>query len=460
VIREVNTTTGNVTDYLYGDDLIKQARAANDSYYLYDGLGSPRALSDNTGSITDSYDYESFGTILNQTGSTSNNYLFTGEQYDSGLDNYYLRARYYDQNVGRFTQMDTWMGNNQDPVTLHKYLYANANPVTYVDPTGNFSLVSFEAANTIRGILAETTVQVGFSILDSAFSDDQDAGPNVIGAGLATIGGPAAFKLLGMLSSKFRKAGCNSFDADTEVWTPAALIPISELSIGDMVWAYNEETGIFEEQEVVHLIQREGEYQLVELTIGSETIDVTENHPFFVKNDGVWKWKDAGEINVDDIIKGLHGNEKVVTGLHIKPHNGKVYNLTVDNVHTYLVGEQAVVAHNMGACDLVSLSPRLSNKFNAIQKKSLSGSVNSRVSGKVTASDAIILGTRFVGEGYTVSSGRKGAKTLISKDGLRSFTYPTVKNDSFTKTGVGVNFETRMKSSGRFTSNVHLDIKK
>jgi RHS repeat-associated protein len=153
VIKETNANTGNITDYLYGDDLIKQTQAANDRYYLYDGLGSTRALSDSTGTITDTYNYESFGSLLNQTGSTENDYLFTGEQYDSGLDNYYLRARYYDQNVGRFTQMDTWMGNNQDPVTLHKYLYANVDPVNNIDPSGNFSLSSISTGINIAGIL-------------------------------------------------------------------------------------------------------------------------------------------------------------------------------------------------------------------------------------------------------------------------------------------------------------------
>jgi RHS repeat-associated protein len=156
VIKETNATTGNITDYLFGDDLIKQSRAANDSYYLYDGLGSTRALSNSAGSITDTYNYESFGTLLNQTGSTSNDYLFTGEQYDSGLDNYYLRARYYDQNIGRFTQQDTYMGNSQDPVSLHKYLYANANPVYYTDPSGNISLGSVMSAVNIGARLVTT----------------------------------------------------------------------------------------------------------------------------------------------------------------------------------------------------------------------------------------------------------------------------------------------------------------
>jgi hypothetical protein len=50
-----------------------------------------------------------------------------------------LRARYYNQNTGGFTQMDTYAGNSQDPVTLHKYVYANGNPVSFVDPSGYMS---------------------------------------------------------------------------------------------------------------------------------------------------------------------------------------------------------------------------------------------------------------------------------------------------------------------------------
>jgi len=50
------------------------------------------------------------------------------------------------------------MGNNQDPVTLHKYLYANADPVTYTDPTGNFSMGSMMSAIGTMGSLANTAM--------------------------------------------------------------------------------------------------------------------------------------------------------------------------------------------------------------------------------------------------------------------------------------------------------------
>ena len=44
--------------------------------------------------------------------------------------------------TGTFITMDTYQGSNYDPITLHKYLYANANPVTYCDPSGYMGLMS------------------------------------------------------------------------------------------------------------------------------------------------------------------------------------------------------------------------------------------------------------------------------------------------------------------------------
>jgi len=167
VIKELDSANNPTVSYLYGDDLISQTRAANDSYYLYDGLGSARALSDASGAVTDSYDYDAWGQLIDSTGTTENSYWFAGEQYDAGLGQYYLRARYYDPDVGRFTSMDTFQGRMNDPVTLHKYLYANGDPTNMTDPSGRFGLVDAGVAATISGILVGATVygnQIGQSL--------------------------------------------------------------------------------------------------------------------------------------------------------------------------------------------------------------------------------------------------------------------------------------------------------
>jgi len=156
VIAETDSVNAVSVEYVFGDDLISQELGVDTYNYFYDGLGSTRALTESAGIATDFYYYDAFGNTLATTGTTENRYLFTGEQYDDALDNYYLRARYYDPGVGRFTQMDTWQGRNSDPVTLHKYLYANVDPANMVDPSGFFSFSEVNATSTILGISTAT----------------------------------------------------------------------------------------------------------------------------------------------------------------------------------------------------------------------------------------------------------------------------------------------------------------
>ena len=94
---------GDLTvNYIYGLDLISQERSSQTSFYLVDGLGSTVGLVDAIGTLTDTYQYDPFGKTDGQTGSTENNYLFAGEQFDSNLKSYYIRDRYYIADLGRF----------------------------------------------------------------------------------------------------------------------------------------------------------------------------------------------------------------------------------------------------------------------------------------------------------------------------------------------------------------------
>jgi RHS repeat-associated protein len=125
--------------YVYGNDLISQVRDNQRSFYHVDGLGSTRALTDLNGAVTDSYAYEAFGEIIKQLGNTNNLYLFAGEQRDPNIGLDYLRARYYNQQTGRFTSRDIILGTLLNPVTQNRYTYVYNNPVIWIDPSGNIA---------------------------------------------------------------------------------------------------------------------------------------------------------------------------------------------------------------------------------------------------------------------------------------------------------------------------------
>jgi len=55
---------------------------------------------------------------------------------DSDPALYFMQARYYAADIGRFITMDAWRGILREPLSLHRYLYASNRPTTRVDPTG------------------------------------------------------------------------------------------------------------------------------------------------------------------------------------------------------------------------------------------------------------------------------------------------------------------------------------
>jgi RHS repeat-associated protein len=132
---------GAVTrQYTYGLQRISQQQFISNtwtpSFYGYDGGSNVRQLTSSAGAVTDTYEYDAFGNSFTKQGTTPNNYLYRGEQYDSDLGLYYLRARYYNPLTGRFMSRDPLDGQAADPKALHKYLYADGDPTDLVDPSG------------------------------------------------------------------------------------------------------------------------------------------------------------------------------------------------------------------------------------------------------------------------------------------------------------------------------------
>src|SRR5208283_3853856 len=190
VVEEV--TAGAVTrQYTYGLQRISQtqqiANAWTPAFYGYDGGGTVRLLTDSTGTVTDTYDYDAWGNTVNTTGSTPNVYLYRGEQYDSDLNLYYLRARYFNSLTGRFLTRDPAGSRVAYPVTLHKYLYGSGDPTNRLDPSGreNF-LINRLIRNRMLVVILGTLIVTKYvicEIWEEYYSDEAKAEVAADGAG-------------------------------------------------------------------------------------------------------------------------------------------------------------------------------------------------------------------------------------------------------------------------------------
>lgn len=177
----VETTGATVTTYTHGHTLLSQTRTGSGSHFhLSDGQLSTRQLTTPAGAVSDTYTYDAFGVALAASGGTANDYRYAGEQLDPNAGFYYLRARHYEAATGRFTSTDPLEGNPFEPVSLHRYLYANADPVDRRDPSGRSSVL---AVVGLLSILALVYLGVAFR---SGFLGSENV-PDVAGASVDLI---------------------------------------------------------------------------------------------------------------------------------------------------------------------------------------------------------------------------------------------------------------------------------
>jgi RHS repeat-associated protein len=163
-VEEYDRSSTDQVSYVYGNDLIHQTREGLKTFYLVDGLGSTRLLTDVQGNVLNAYDYEAFGRIINQSGITTNQYLFAGEKMDQELGDYYLRDRFYDTTSGRFTRRDSYAGQIYEPITLHKYIYANNNSINGIDPSGFATLMEHLSSLSMLGSLSANLYTTALSV--------------------------------------------------------------------------------------------------------------------------------------------------------------------------------------------------------------------------------------------------------------------------------------------------------
>ncbi len=161
ILFEVDGTGAARALYLHGpgidEPLVVGRFGAGGGTFTYhaDGLGSVTTLTDALGAPARTYTYDSFGQIVDQVGTVTNPYTYTGREFDPETGLFYYRARYYDPNSGRFLQEDPIGGLIPPRMLLllgaleeSPYAFVQNNPVNFHDPLG---LITFSLGGTVSG---------------------------------------------------------------------------------------------------------------------------------------------------------------------------------------------------------------------------------------------------------------------------------------------------------------------
>jgi len=226
--------------------------------------------------FTVTYDYDAFGNLIHSAGSTPNNYLFAGEQFDPDLGLYYSRARYLNTSTGRFWSMDTEEGRDLEPFSLHKYLYASADPVDRLDPSGKDDLASLSIGSSIGNTLNSLTAIQGQAVMDQLQFGGNAGFRSLLVATGFIVGGVVVLKVVGG-AVRYIKAALYSLDSEVacEGFSQAAqygILPWKDLDAVVPVGSGLEKHHLIEQRFAATLGVSAGDIPAIALTEGEHQV--------------------------------------------------------------------------------------------------------------------------------------------------------------------------------------------
>lgn len=145
----------------------------------------------------------------------------------------------------------------------------------------------------------------------------------------------------GAITGGFSSKYC--FVSDTAVKTEYGYKPICELSVGDLVYSYNEKTDSFTYEPITQVIINETT-SLIAISINGETIRSTPTHPYFTDSG----WKKAADLTIHDRLFSSAHKYVAIDSISQLTLNIPLttYSLCIDKAHTFIVGENGLVVHN------------------------------------------------------------------------------------------------------------------
>ena len=170
------TGGGKTIDFVYDENNQPLAMKYNNTlyYYVLNAQGDVVRIVDGSRSVVASYTYDPWGKIISSSGTLAdiNPLRYRGYYYDSETGFYYLQSRYYDPEIGRFINADSYASTDATGLlSTNMFAYCENNPVMRVDPTGELFwdiLDVFMAALSWDDFLeSPSLVNLGWAALDT-----------------------------------------------------------------------------------------------------------------------------------------------------------------------------------------------------------------------------------------------------------------------------------------------------
>ncbi|MBQ0721656.1 MAG: RHS repeat-associated core domain-containing protein, partial [Gammaproteobacteria bacterium] len=141
LLAEANSSGTLTRYYIHGLGLMAFVGAQTSQLYVYhhDATGHTVAITDINQNVVNKYAYDPYGKLMAKQEQVNQPFTYVG-QYGvmteaEDTDLYYMRARYYDAQIGRFI--------SEDPIGMaggiNLYAYVGGNPVMLVDPSGLYA---------------------------------------------------------------------------------------------------------------------------------------------------------------------------------------------------------------------------------------------------------------------------------------------------------------------------------
>ncbi|MGM8216749.1 RHS repeat-associated core domain-containing protein, partial [Bacillaceae bacterium W0354] len=227
VTHETNGVDEIYYTYDANGDLVSMNLNGEEYYYIKNIQGDMIGLYDQYGTKVVSYQYDTWGQlisiegILADTVGEKNPYRYRGYRYDSETGLYYLNARYYNPEWGRFLNADSYGGSTGELLSHNVYAYVMNNPVNMYDPTGYWGVPNW-LKNTFNFIIGDDV-----KTLTDGKLNWEDAG--VVVSNIPIVRAAKA----GKKALNFFKNNKGASKADVEVTIPSNRYPETSKHIQD-----------------------------------------------------------------------------------------------------------------------------------------------------------------------------------------------------------------------------------